>query len=46
MCQAFGERSETCNSEREALPGHVVLNAPVRTVSSVSFALDPDLQAG
>ena len=39
MCQAFGECSETSNSKKEALPGRVVLNAPVMSVSLESFGL-------
>ena len=37
MCQAFGECSETSNSKKEVLPGRVVLNAPVMSVSLESF---------
>jgi len=46
VCQAFGECSETSNSKKEALPGPVVLNAPVMSVSLESFVRkvrkDPD----
>lgn len=38
----FGGCSETSNSEEEALPGHVVLNIPVKSMSLESLVLDPD----